>query len=62
MARRGGGGVNSAARQFDSPDIVGATAIGRSSHAAWEDFYNYHRPHGAFAGKTPYEALQERLQ
>jgi len=30
--------------------------------AAWEDFYNYHRPHGAFAGKTPYEALQERLQ
>jgi transposase InsO family protein len=30
--------------------------------AEWEDFYNYHRPHGAFAGKTPYEALRERLQ
>jgi len=28
----------------------------------WEGFYNYHRPHGAFAGKTPYEALRERLQ
>ncbi len=28
----------------------------------WETFYNYHRPHGAFAGKTPYEALRERLQ
>ncbi len=27
----------------------------------WENFYNYHRPHGAFAGKTPYEALRERL-
>jgi transposase InsO family protein len=22
----------------------------------WEAFYNYDRPHGAFAGKTPYEA------
>jgi transposase InsO family protein len=29
--------------------------------AEWENFYNYHRPHGAFAGKTPYEALRERL-
>jgi transposase InsO family protein len=28
----------------------------------WETFYNYHRPHGAFAGKIPYEALRERLQ
>lgn len=27
----------------------------------WENFYNYHRPHGAFAGRTPYEALRERL-
>jgi transposase InsO family protein len=30
--------------------------------AEWEEFYNYHRPHGAFAGKTPYEELRERLQ
>jgi len=29
--------------------------------AEWERFYNYHRPHGAFAGKTPYEALKDRL-
>jgi transposase InsO family protein len=28
----------------------------------WENFYNHHRPHGAFAGKTPYEALRERLR
>jgi len=27
----------------------------------WERFYNFHRPHGAFNGKTPYEALRERL-
>ena len=25
---------------------------------AWEQFYNYNRPHGAFDGKTPYEALR----
>jgi len=30
--------------------------------AEWETFYNYHRPHGAFAGKTPYETLRERLR
>ena len=27
----------------------------------WERFYNFHRPHGAFGGKTPYEALREKL-
>ena len=27
----------------------------------WENFYNFHRPHGAFSGKTPYEALREKL-
>ena len=25
----------------------------------WEAFYNFHRPHGAFKGKTPYEFLKE---
>ena len=24
---------------------------------AWEDYYNYHRPHGALDGQTPYERL-----
>ena len=23
----------------------------------WEDYYNYHRPHGALSGQTPYERL-----
>ena len=27
----------------------------------WEIFYNYHRPHGAFKGKTPYEILKEKM-
>ena len=22
----------------------------------WEDYYNYHRPHGALGGQTPYDA------
>ena len=29
--------------------------------AEWENFYNFNRPHGAFNGKTPYEALREKL-
>lgn len=28
----------------------------------WENFYNYNRPHGAFNGKTPYEALRSMLK
>jgi transposase InsO family protein len=27
----------------------------------WERFYNFARPHGAFNGKTPYEALRYKL-
>ena len=30
--------------------------------AEWERFYNYDRPHGAFQGKTPYEALRELMK
>jgi transposase InsO family protein len=29
--------------------------------AAWEDFYNLYRPHGAHEGQTPYEALKSML-
>lgn len=28
----------------------------------WEDYYNYHRPHGALAGQTPYERLVARTK
>jgi len=28
----------------------------------WEDFYNYHRPHGALDGQTPNERLKQRTQ
>jgi transposase InsO family protein len=26
----------------------------------WEGYYNYHRPHGALDGQTPYERLQAK--
>jgi len=28
---------------------------------AWENFYNFNRPHGAFNGKTPYEVMKSLL-
>ena len=28
----------------------------------WEDYYNYHRPHGALQGQTPYERLIEKTR
>jgi transposase InsO family protein len=28
----------------------------------WEDYYNYHRPHGALGGQTPYERLRQKTQ
>jgi hypothetical protein len=26
----------------------------------WEDYYNYHRPHGGLDGQTPYERLLQK--
>jgi transposase InsO family protein len=26
----------------------------------WEDYYNYHRPHGGLGGQTPYERLRPK--
>jgi transposase InsO family protein len=28
----------------------------------WEDYYNYHRPHGALNGQSPYERLLEKTR
>ena len=27
----------------------------------WEQYYNFHRPHGALKGKAPYEILKEKM-
>ena len=29
---------------------------------AWENYYNFNRPHGVFNGRTPYEALKCALE
>jgi len=26
----------------------------------WEDFYNFHRPHGGLNGQTPYDRLRQK--
>jgi transposase InsO family protein len=28
----------------------------------WEDYYNYHRPHGGLGGQTPYERLKQKTK
>jgi transposase InsO family protein len=28
----------------------------------WEDYYNYHRPHGRLGDQTPYERLRQKAQ
>jgi len=28
----------------------------------WEDYYNYHRPHGGLGGQTPYERLRQKTK
>ena len=28
----------------------------------WEDYYNYHRPHGGLGGQTPYERLSQKTR
>jgi transposase InsO family protein len=28
----------------------------------WEDYYNFHRPHGGLRGQTPYERLRQKTQ
>ncbi len=28
----------------------------------WENYYNYHRPHGGLGGQTPYERLRHKTQ
>jgi len=32
-----------------------------SKLSAWEDFYNFNRPHGAHNGQTPYEVMRSML-
>lgn len=42
---------------LDKDDITDDIHLFNDKRRAWEDYYNYHRPHGALDGQTPYERL-----
>ena len=43
-------------------DCIDDVYLFNSKLQEWEDYYNYHRPHGAFAGQTPYGRLRQKAQ
>jgi hypothetical protein len=54
-------------RQRNDPDFplrgyVRCETCGKPLTASWEDYYNYHRPHGALDGQTPYERLLSKTR
>jgi transposase InsO family protein len=42
--------------------IIDDTNLFTNRLQEWEDYYNYHRPHGALGGQTPYERLRQKTQ
>jgi transposase InsO family protein len=42
--------------------VIDDTKVFNDKLREWEDFYNYHRPHGSLDGQTPYERLKQRTQ
>jgi hypothetical protein len=42
--------------------VIDDTRLFTDKLQEWEDYYNYHRPHGALSGQTPYERLRQKAQ
>jgi transposase InsO family protein len=42
--------------------VIDDTQVFNDKLREWENFYNYHRPHGGLGGQTPYERLKQRTQ
>jgi len=42
--------------------VIDDTKVFNDKLREWENFYNYHRPHGSLGGQTPYERLKQRTQ
>jgi transposase InsO family protein len=40
--------------------VIDDTKVFNDKLQEWEDYYNYHRPHGALDGQTPYERLRQK--
>jgi transposase InsO family protein len=46
--------------QLDKNGIADDFHLFNDKLREWEDYYNYHRPHGALDGQTPYERLMAK--
>ncbi|KMO93788.1 IS481 family transposase [Streptomyces roseus] len=42
--------------------VIDDTGVFNDKLREWEDYYNYHRPHGSLGGQTPYERLKQKAQ
>jgi transposase InsO family protein len=42
--------------------VIDDTNLFSAKLQEWQDYYNYHRPHGALNGQTPYERLRQKTQ
>ncbi len=42
--------------------VIDDTGLFEAKLREWEDFYNYHRPHGGLGGQTPYERLLQKTR
>ena len=51
-----------ACRRSDKGGITHDIHLFNDKLREWENFYNYHRPHGGLGGQTPYERLKQRTQ
>jgi transposase InsO family protein len=40
--------------------VIDDTGLFNEKLQEWEDFYNFHRPHGGLDGQTPYERLRQK--
>ena len=40
--------------------VIDDTELFNDKLQAWEDFYNFNRPHGGLNGQTPYERLRQK--
>jgi transposase InsO family protein len=42
--------------------VIDDTGLFNEKLQEWEDFYNFHRPHGGLGGQTPYERLRQKTR
>jgi transposase InsO family protein len=42
--------------------VIDDTNLFNDKLQEWEDFYNFHRPHGGLNGQTPYERLRQKTK